>query len=735
MRLNYSIAYILLTITLCVSGGNAQSNKPVRHNDAVGRLANGEDPNDIYREYHEENDYSNALFCASIIIKKSKSESRNRSLIWDAYHSSKTKNAKKPVLSFFRDIITSDKVIGKTKIEAASVLTRTLLENTDSDQLILFLDKNRDTLEILAPKEFLLWKLKAHIYAGEYTNATKVRNLLINKFDDIEEDSRYVNLNRYIGRLRRDKPQISVEIDISTAEEEAKQLLKDGNALGLIRFIRSVIDDKRSTVITTDDEDLHVGALPAYRRLFAPYRKLYKKGTKKHLELLKDKLKFSEQEIERKAELLSLDPTSSDILSKPGCFHPSSSSVTLPKPTAKDLHPLLSMSPGENEIRASEGLLSRQISKEPPAGLYVLNKNTVFFQNSRQISRINGEEVIWSVCKHNSSFKETPDLRTFQFGNRLTPVADDKSVYARLIDDGVFKLMAIDLQTGSERWTWNESEYVVCSDPTLWQNYVICLIKRNGPVPRYFIALIDRVSGNLKEHYFLYSAINRIDFHQHISYLHFDSFLPIPVIRDSIAYIASSAGLVLAFDLKCGNMLWTRTYKRTPYTVDKSLAAELKDRLVCPPVVGSSNVLFVPIDSSDIMLLDRASGKLLASESRYKWRECRQLDAESVILTEKNGDIHLLSLANPSLSIEKTIPGNESTIIQNLENGILIERDHKIEMRNHNLNLISSVDIPANYSALALVGSNCFGYDNTSPFALIEMLANAPRPKNNIAKA
>jgi len=680
---------------------------------------------ELRAKYRAIEDYANFLFHTRAILEKGTNESGNRNLLWNSYYICEMKGATTQALAFFQDVVSSTNIMDATRGEAASATVRMLIEHSSSDEVLTFLEQNKGILERVVPKRFLLWKLKAHIYLGNYAKAVAMRDLIRDKFEGIEDDRTYTDLNRLVGRLRRNKARVSVDMDLEATIDEAKRLLNERNALGLVRFIRSTLDAKRSAVVETDIKELHTGALPAYMNAFAPFRELYSTGVRKHLKLLKNKLGYSARDIVRKEALLSLDPPSPTEGDDALAELPSVSSIILPPRQRRHFSPFVGISPGEIEIRAGEGVLGGKRTKEAPAGVHATVKGAVYLQNSRQISRVDGDRVRWTLLRDNSFFQETPDWRTFQIGNRLSPVADEESVYARLLTRGAFQLAAIESGAGREIWAWEDPEYVICSDPTLWKDFVVFIAKRKDAVSRYFILLVDRRSGTLKERYFLYSAVNEIPFHHHVSYVRFDSFLATPMIRDGTAYITSSVGLVLAFNLRQGRMLWTRAYRRTPYTVDDSLAEQVANRLVCSPIVGASHVLFAPIDSPDLLLLNRASGKLVTAESRFKWAECRPLGRETAFVADKDGNGYVLSLVD--LSVKKAIRGAELTVVQSLSDGILIVRDRRLELWNEELRMVASAAIPSTFAPLASCAGACIGYDNSALQPLVGMLVDSPR--------
>jgi len=610
----------------------------------------------------------------------------------------------------FEAYIVQEVPTDEEKEEAVGFLLRLMGEHKLTDRLFRFLDDNQPLLDRVAPRESLRARLQGAILKGDAPMAEELLRRLEAMLDEGEKARVNIGaIRNSVEGMQGSIAQYPVDWDFDSTVRTA-EVLAGQDKDKLHRHIRSVLMEKRGTVLPEGDNGAMRGAHPAYQDSFAQYASDYNASILAYLVLLKDKLGYDERRIEGvKQQVVLRNPRALNDRHDPALG--TAASVQLPGAADSQYYPLLTMTRDAMMLQAEAGVLQATARKMSPAGVAVSGERA-FFQNSREIVCLEGNTVRWRQRYENAGLRQVDHAPVEVPAHRLDPVADRSRVYARIRRGGVFGLHAFDQATGRRLWQVREKGYEFCSDPVLWKGTVLSIAKIRGEFSQYALLFIDPANGSVWDAIDILGCSDTVRLHGRSGHAAFDCHMPVPTIVDDIAYLVTNYGLVAAIDLRSRAFVWERAYDRLPFSVSQEAVDRLTHRRLCSPVVSGKVVVCAPADAATAMVLDRQTGAAMSERIGLDWAEIHQA-GKRVLMLAKSGKAQILDAG--SLETAVTLPGSDYEYIDKLADGVMLKQRGKLQVWNERGELVRETAIPESFVPVVTAGTRLYGYDGDSP--------------------
>ena len=551
-----------------------------------------------------------------------------------------------------------------------------VLARKDTDRASQFLKVHAATLAIKRSFEAAIWRLQTAVLKNDETAARAALDAAVlarPAFTNSPEFTQYrVNLFKFNSTAAMPS---SVELTPDEALASADRLAKAGNTRRLGLYLRDVLRSRGdSTVPVAGDTGLFIGAKPYYRKTLAAHAPVYETWLRKEVEDLTAH-PLRQDEARRLDRIAHFAPPVAATGN--GVAAGSEAAAGAPISAARFV-PLLDLSPGLPEVIEDE--LRYQVKATPtPAAILTVRGGDTWLANSRLLACLRGGEVVWSWAAPLSclplQIENCEFLSHFLLGGRCEPAVAGEIVATRvLLPDATPALVGLDRRTGAYRWTWRPGKGILAGAPTSWgtNRLVVMTATADGPIAgllgyRNDLVVLDARGVELAT---VQLGGRRVHSGKNVRLVGDRKFdpdsywqAPRPVVAGDIAYVSTAMGLVGAVNLADESILWLRTYL---HNFDDSVTGF---RVARPPVMGATTVLFAPQDSNRLMLLDKATGRLVASRTDLAWTEVAPCGPEAaVVLTRSAG--YLMSLADLG---ERRLPADRSfTILQPVREGCLL---------------------------------------------------------------
>jgi len=561
--------------------------------------------------------------------------------------------------------------IGGTNADLRAILAdcymKDVLARKDTGRASQFLKTRAATLAIKRSFEAAIWRLQTAVLENNETAAREALDAAVlarPAFTNAPEFAQY-RASLFKFNYTAAMPS-SVELAPDEALLSAGRLARAGNTRRLGLYLRDVLRSRgNSTVPVEGDTGLFIGAKPYYRKTLAAHAPVYETWLRKEVEDLSAQ-PLRQDEARRLDRIAHFAPPVAAAGN--GVAAGSEAAAGAPISAARFV-PLLDLTPGLPEVIDDELRYQAKAAPASAASLTVRGGDT-WLANSRLLACLRGGEVVWSWAAPLSCLPlQTSFLSDFRLGGRCEPALAGESVATRvLLPDATPALVGLDRRTGAYRWTWRPGKGLLAGAPASWgtnrlvvitatdvglgyRNDLVVLDARG--VEQATVQLGGRRVGSGTNRQVGPRAINPDSYWQ----------APPPVVAGDIAYVSTALGLVGAVNLADESILWLRNYLQN---FDDSVTGF---RVARPPVVGATTVLFAPQDSNRLMLLDKATGRLVASRTDLAWTEVAPCGPEAaVVLTRSAG--YLMSLADLG---ERRLPADRSfTILQPVREGCLL---------------------------------------------------------------
>jgi hypothetical protein len=541
-------------------------------------------------------------------------------------------------------IALDDFLAAETRAIAARLLLNRRLDARQYAAVLDLLDRHREALAPVFGREAGYFRLRTLIRIGDYDAAYRAM-VELEKAPEIEKDNQFRGLKDAVSGMRAGTTQLPEDWDFDANLATATKLAQEDSPRRLARFLRQTLEAKGGTLVDSGDGILFAGALPAYRQALAKHRPAYQRELERHLDLRARTTQPSPAALAQMRARLSLGEPTGRPVSPASAQGPP---PRLPESSASlGFQPLASLATGALEQEATRDAFLPRLRRVSPAWAIDADDagQTVLMQTSRQLLCLRDGRVAWSRTLPNSGLPQSEEARIL--GTRFVPATAGGLAYARLFSEGRFCLFALGLDRGDLAWIYDRADREPCMDPVpLSDGRLLLVVRQREVICRYFLVTLAAVTGEPLDETFLFAAPETMPANHFARAVQLDRFMPPPAIDGSLAFLAPGSGVVFALDLDSATPLWARKYSRIPFGVSQALSALLGQRRPCPPVVGERHVLFAPVDSAAVMLLDRATGRLAAADTSLDWCEIHPWIGNQALLLAPGGRLRLVSLAD-----------------------------------------------------------------------------------------
>ena len=627
--------------------------------------------------YERINDLENCLFWAAQSMPFRDARDGTRTL--DHYHHNhdirRMPGARDKQFGFFTSVFQARALNQEIRTHAARKVLELLLSEQKLEVMATFLDRNQGELSQLMPVQSKLHRVRLYVKKGDQEAAARIIKRL-ETIKDIGKHREFRGLRNLVNDMKRSTTQLEIDWDLQVLTDRATKLASEKDERALNRMIRDVLRQKNASLVETKEARLLAGAGPVYRKTFGGLSKSYQESLNQYLTLLRTKAAFNIHRLRRQQAQLSLRP-----LKQIGDgYHealPERGSLTGLSDTR--FRPIVKLSPGVAEMTHSDVWFQNRVPRIPqPAGACAQGV-MAFVQNSREIVALQNGAVMWHRRFPVSKLLLADRPPAKAFSGVMTPVADKQTVYARIVDEKGFSLVALATASGGTRWTLSDQDFIMCSDPTLWNGQLLVVTKRPDVISRYFLTWIDARSGKVLNELFLFASQESVQVaNRRVEQMQLDLFLPRLALDGGLAYLCSNYGVAFCIDLNAGSFVWARKYPRAPFAVDSNLTKSLANLRLAPPVVGRDNVLFAAADSRVLMLVNKKSGRLAKERLASDWAEVRGVGANGAVIIDKKRGARLVSLS--TLADQKRIKGTNYRYVGRLKDAVVLSNHDGVVM-------------------------------------------------------
>ena len=558
----------------------------------------------------------------------------------------------------------------------ADCYMKDVLTRKDTGRASQFLKAHTVMLELNRSFEAAIWRLQLAVLENNEVAARKALDSAVlarPAFTNSAEYS-YYRASVFKFNVAAAMP-ASVELAPDEAPMSADRLAKAGNTSRLGVYLRDVLRScGDSTVPVEGDPNLYTGAKPYYRKSLAAYAPAYEAWLRHEINILAAE-PAREEDARRLDRIAHFEPT----FTVTGGNVPSGSEVAAGTPVSITGYvPLLDMTPGLPEV--IEDQLHYLVKADPAlAASLSVRGGDAWLANSRMLTCLRGGAVVWSwAAPLPNPLQQGSLYPSFRMGGRYEPAAVGDIVATRiLLPDATPAVVGLDRKTGTHQWTWRPDKSIPAGAPTPWgTNHLAFLTMAEDAMSGYRTALVVLDTHGVEQAKVQLGG-RRIGDPTHgigDRGISADRFLqaPAPVVDGDIAYVSTALGLVGAVNLADESIVWLRKYN---HDCDASVTGF---RVPRPPVVGRNTILFAPQDSNQLMLLDKATGRLVASRTDLVWTEVAPCGSESaVVLTRSTA--YVLNLADLG---ERRLPaGRVFSVVQPVREGcMLAERNGAVAL-------------------------------------------------------
>jgi hypothetical protein len=667
----------------------------------------------LVSDYAQINDYQNMLFWTENLFKRKTQFSTMRKILEDTFNAClKDDKILATGKDFFKKIFENKGYDTMARGVAVKYMMELMLRKDELDELIRFTDANYLELKDTVGNDRFFYKLKAYIAKSDYENS-KITIRDMELIPEIKDKSELQDLKRRVETLKTTPVMVKNDWELNTNTEKANKLSGEKNTLKLNRFIQNILISKNASLLETADKNLLTGAVLKYKEVFKVFEKDYTESLGRYFEILGTK-KGSLSEIQAKKRKVLLSFSQQDT--KKEVETPAASIPEIPVADAdkSTFKPLSAMNPGYIEMLKSDNVFTGKANYALDCSSSVF-RDIVFLQNSRQITCIRGDNVLWNRQLDNSILatdrEKIPD-NTPVFSGSYSPKTNGSVVYTRLLSEGKFSLFAFSCSDGHTVWNMQEKDYAICSDPVIYQDQVIVLAKKPEVITQYFLLVLNAATGSLEDEIYLFSGeeITPLNGLPDIWAVRLDVFMPEPAILNGRAYLSTNSGMLFCVDMEGDYIVWARKYPRVPLiakNMDLSYVLGRKKNNI--PAVGNQNVLFAPVDAPGLLLLNRNSGAIVAENASIKAVDIRMAGTDSVLIIDKASSAGLYSLSR--LELVKALTGTGYSYMGKQRDGFILSESKGLEIWTDSGVLSRKIKLPSNFIPISASKNGIFGYE------------------------
>jgi hypothetical protein len=443
---------------------------------------------------------------------------------------------------------------------------------------------------------------------------------------EYEKTHEYAKTKAEVFKMRADSAMPgAVLTDSDDAMQTSEKYVRQGETERLNGYMRRMLMDRGQYVVADNaDNNLFHGAKALYRSQFAAYAAGYAPYLARETAAAEAR-PGGEAEAEHLRRCAMLTPpaaipapaaeTLSSIEQLPsamlGVF---GGVVQLPPPMEETLG---------DDTRAHLGAWLPMLT-----GAAVDAGGVVVVQNSRSIAAIADGKLRWNYV----AALHTSVPYGNGYGGLARPARAGDMVVARMETfEGRFQMFAFDLRSGQIRWRWSgtsDNEEPVGA-PAVWRNMwiVFPVLRKEADNFIMDMVVVEAASGRETLRLPLATTPRPLIAASRSMELRHYRMLAAPAISGDSAYVDTGLGLMCAVDLQDECVRWARVYKRKFDEVGGPI------RVATTPITSEHNVLFMPVDSTWLMLLDRNTGAVVRRYTDLPWTSVGRCGPDAVVVT------------------------------------------------------------------------------------------------------
>ncbi|HCE44346.1 MAG TPA: hypothetical protein DET40_12435 [Lentisphaeria bacterium] len=686
-------------ITEIIKGIPADNQKSL--STFTGKIING---------YKSLGDYANMYFWVDNQLKSKIDSYLLKKMLEDYYKTFSDNNkAAGETKSFFRRIFMSDKFDTQIRALAVTYMLELMLKRNEPSEVLKFLADNNDQLKEIISYDRLMFEIRGLIQKGDHENASKSIKL----YEDIPElkgRKDFLSLKKTVVGTKTGAVQVDMDWEYDSVVEKANKCESENSSAKLINLIRATLLAKANSLTETGDGSMLRGAAAKYKETFSKYEKMYAPSVDVYINLLKDKSEYSQAQIAKRKNLLTLSGTSQKF-EVPPVLKYSSSEINIPDSSKFIFQPIFNINPGTFEYmeQSSQYSLNRLASLPPVS--FNTYQNLIFAQNSRQMIAVKDGACAWNTMVENSTPEiATPSakggIRSDLLTGYFNPASNGKMTFPRMLVDGKFTLQAIENATGRTVWTFKSQDCTLCSDATPYAGQLIVLAKKIDAIPRYYLLFINQENGALEDEMFLFSGDETMGVFKDTVLC--DFLMPPPAVdNQGKAFITTNFGIVYCVDVAGNYILWAKKYPRLPFALSKDVTNILLKRRLAGAVPGRQNVLFAPIDSSALLLMNKDTGRIVM-EKNINWSDVRRAGPDSALIIDDMQKAAIYSLEG--LISTASLPGQGYCYVDSLKDGFVLAESSGAELWSDSGKLLKKIPLPQNFILKAISKTSCIGF-------------------------
>jgi outer membrane protein assembly factor BamB len=415
--------------------------------------------------------------------------------------------------------------------------------------------------------------------------------------------------------------------DPDDAVQTIARFARQGETARLHSYMRRMLAERGHYLIAdATDNNLYTSAKTLYRSLFAPYAEPYQAFlAREALDLAaKPGLAAESSRLLRLAALTPPAPGPAPAAAAPRA----AAQISLPQGV---FGALFDLPPGTAEVCGEESRAAFLGAWQPVlAGSGTDLDGVLVVQNSRGIAAVAGGALRWSYGTPACAAA----LNRFAMGysGACRPARAGGIVAARLeTAPGRFELLGFDVRSGVVAWRWRGAGEEPVGSPAVWRGTRLLVPALRGGAGERELSLVvlDAATGRELWRLTLCAAshvVMRSQVSSGAMLCHFRA-LPAPAVVGDSAYIDTGLGMVCAVDLLDECVRWARLYQRKFGEPGGGM------RVAVSPIAGARNVLFAPVDSRWVMLVDRQTGTLVQRRTDLAWTSLGRCGPDGVLVT------------------------------------------------------------------------------------------------------
>ena len=568
-----------------------------------------------------------------------------------------------------------------------------------------------------------LWLMHLHLLENDPASARQVAALIQEEDQTGPQRQRFRAMERQLTSMRVSEVQIARDWNFDTTIRQAR-LLATQDPEALPAFIRGILRENSGLLVSTPDAALFLGGLVAYREAFAEHRDLYEPDLQTFLSLLDNQRRLSPLKRARARQQLSLRPATLSLEIPTSSTPPPDA---FPLPRTEEVHPALELSADSRTNRMETDIFTNRVQPVAPAAI-VTRGNLTLLQNSRTVALKRENELLWRRDWANARMRFGDSITPWH--HELTPALVGDQAVARILLNGLYHLMAMDVETGELQWSWRPEGGVICTNPLIWGEDVVIVTRTTGQISRYDLVFLNRSTGEVETQIVLASTTHTQGLGPLSVEVEMDHYMPDPAVSGNTLFLQTQNGVLASVDLLTRSFRWLRTYNPGNWNQDNALR-DLSGRRFTSPLVFGNVVVFSPFDGFSLISVEADTGRLLSDQRAFMGWDVRPF-GQYLMTLDAEGAAHILQ--PETFEPVRSLPGTGYRFITALRDGAVLQNGNELQVWNSTRGVVGRQRFPEGTLPLAVSGERSYFFrpGNSKPMVYSSRpssasVAEAPR--------